>query len=195
MVEFMAISFSVVAMLPPKSTSMTRATPTPEVNAMILATGNTERRPGGERQIVRQRCNQMLGQRDIFGCGAEGAPIALAVIQPHTLTGVEPRHSLADLIDHTRAVAVGDHARKFHRAIAAGTAADIGGIDAGGVQAKPDFRGARLRRRHLTERQHIRRRARSLIPNRLHSVPGKAPPSSRMFCPVMKPALAPHRNA
>src|SRR6195256_4201361 len=28
-----------------------------------------------------------------------------------------------------------------------------------------------------------------------YSVPGNAPPSSRMFCPVMKPALAPQRNA
>ncbi|PSO21062.1 hypothetical protein C7G42_05110 [Bradyrhizobium sp. MOS003] len=31
--------------------------------------------------------------------------------------------------------------------------------------------------------------------NRAYSVPGKAPPSSRMFWPVMKPALAPHRKA
>jgi hypothetical protein len=29
----------------------------------------------------------------------------------------------------------------------------------------------------------------------IYSVPGNAPPSSRMFWPVMKPALAPHRNA
>ncbi|RTM10288.1 MAG: hypothetical protein EKK33_24695 [Bradyrhizobiaceae bacterium] len=28
-----------------------------------------------------------------------------------------------------------------------------------------------------------------------YSVPGNAPPSSRMFWPVMKPALAPHRKA
>ena len=28
-----------------------------------------------------------------------------------------------------------------------------------------------------------------------YSVPGKAPPSSRIFWPVMKPAFAPHKNA
>jgi hypothetical protein len=38
MVEFIAISFRVVAMLPPKSTSTTRSTPRPSVKAIALAT-------------------------------------------------------------------------------------------------------------------------------------------------------------
>jgi hypothetical protein len=38
MVEFMAISFNVVAMLPPKSTSTTRSTPRCSVNSSVLAT-------------------------------------------------------------------------------------------------------------------------------------------------------------
>ena len=137
----------------------------------------------------------MLGERDIFGRGAEGAAVALAVEEPDPLTDLKPRHAVADLIDDAGAVAVGDHARIFHRAIAAGAAADIGGIDAGGLEPDADFARSGLRRRHLAEGQDIGRRTRALVPDRLHSVPGNAPPSSRMFWPVMKPALAPHRNA
>ena len=83
----------------------------------------------------------MLGQRDIFGRGAEGAAVALAVEQPDALAELEPRHAVADLIDDPGAVAVGNHARIFHRAIAAGAAADIGGIDAGRLQPNPDLAG------------------------------------------------------
>ena len=58
--------------------------------------------------------------------------------------------------------------------------------------------------------QHLGCGTGSLVPDGFHSrplsfeiafvpdfqsVPGNAPPSSRMFCPVMKPALAPQRNA
>ena len=104
----------------------------------------------------------MFGKRDIFRRGAEGAAVALAVEQPDPLPEAEPRHAVADLIDDPGAVAVGDHARKFHRAIAAAAAADIGGIDAGGFQANPDFARAGHRRRHLAKRQHVRRRAASV---------------------------------
>ena len=114
----------------------------------------------------------MLGQCDIFGRGAERAAVALAVVEPDPLASAQPCDSSADLIDNAGAVAVGDHARKFHRAIVAGAAPHIGGIDAGGVQADPDFARSGLRGRHLAERQDVARRAGSLVPDRLHNVPG-----------------------
>jgi hypothetical protein len=55
----------------------------------------------------------MFGQRDIFGRGAEGAAVALAVEQPDALTDLQPRHAVADLVDDPGAVAVRDHARIF----------------------------------------------------------------------------------
>src|SRR3984957_7239025 len=137
----------------------------------------------------------MLGKRNIFGRGAEGPAVALAVEQPDALADAEPRDTFAQLVDDPGAVAVGDHALIFHRAIAAGAAAGIGGIDAGGLQPDPDFAGPGHWRRHVAKAQHTGRGAGSLVPDRLHSVPGNAPPSSRMFWPVMKPALAPQRNA
>ena len=51
--------------------------------------GNAERRAGRERHIVGQRRHQMLGERDIFGRGAEGAAVALAVEEPDPLADAE----------------------------------------------------------------------------------------------------------
>src|SRR5450756_1224954 len=110
----------------------------------------------------------MLGERDIFSRGAEGAAVALAVIEPDPLAGVKPRHAVADLIDNPGAIAVGNHAGKFYRAIAAGAAADIGGIDAGRFQPDPDFARAGHWRRHLAINKHIGRSAGSLVPDGLH---------------------------
>ena len=110
----------------------------------------------------------MFGQRDVFGRGAEGAAVALAVEQPDPLADAKPRDAVADLIDDPGAVAVGDHAGIFHRAIAAGAAADIGRVDAGGFQPDPDFARAGHRRRHVAKAQHIGRGARALVPDRLH---------------------------
>src|SRR5258707_7961951 len=115
--------------------------------------------------------------------------------------GPAPRDAVTELIDDAGAVAVGNHAGEFHRAVAAGATAGIGGIDAGGLKPDPDFARSGHRRRHLAIGQHLGRGARSLIPDGFHqtafiqSVPGNAPPSIRMFCPVMKPAFAPQRNA
>ncbi len=81
----------------------------------------------------------MLGERYVFRCGAERAAVALPVIEPHPLTDLKPRDAVTDLIDDAGAVAIGNHAGKFHRAVAAGAAAGIGGIDAGGLQPDPDF--------------------------------------------------------
>jgi hypothetical protein len=75
----------------------------------------------------------MLGKRYVFRCGAERAAIALPVIEPHPPTDLKPHDAVTDLIDDAGAVAIGNHAGKFHRAIAAGAAAGIGGIDAGGL--------------------------------------------------------------
>ena len=162
---------------------------------------DAERSTSRERHIVGQRRHQMLGERYVFRCGAERAAVALPVIKPNPPTDLKPRDTVTDLIDNAGAVAVGDHAGKFHRPVATSATAGIGGVDAGGLQPDPDFARSGHRRRHIAKAQHIRRRAGSLIPDGLHhtafiqSVPGNAPPSSRMFCPVMKPALAPHRNA
>ncbi|MGY4448250.1 hypothetical protein ACVWZR_002910 [Bradyrhizobium sp. i1.3.1] len=145
--------------------------------------------------MIRQRRHQLLGERDIFGRRAEGAAVALAVEQPDPVADPEARYAVADLVDETRAVAVRNDARKFHRAIAAAAPADIGRIDAGGLQANANFAWASDRRRHLTIGEDIRRRSCLLVPDCSHSVPGKAPPSSKMFWPVMKPALAPQRKA
>ena len=53
------------------------------------------------------------------------------------------------------------------------------------AEYEKDFTRAGLRCRHLAVSEHLGRRARPLVPDRLHSVPGNAPPSSRRFCPVM----------
>ena len=148
-----------------------------------------------KRQIIRQRRHQMFGERNVFSRRAEGAAVALAVEQPDALAGLEPRDAVADLVDDPRTVAVRNDARIFHRPVAAAAAADIGGIDAGRLQPHPDFARADDGRRHFAIGQHLGRGARSLVPGCFHSVPGNAPPSSRMFWPVMNPALAPHRNA
>jgi hypothetical protein len=67
------------------------------------------------------------------------AAVPNAVIEPHPLTDLKPRGAVTGLIDDAGAVAVGNHAGKFHRAVAAGAAAGIGGIDAGCFKADPDF--------------------------------------------------------
>src|SRR4030088_2457546 len=84
--------------------------------------------------MIRQRRHQMFGERDVFRRGTEGAAVALAVEQPDALADAKTRDAVADLVDDSRAVAVWDHAREFHRAIAAAAAADIGGSDPPGVQ-------------------------------------------------------------
>src|ERR1700682_5208936 len=96
--------------------------------------GDAERSTCGERQIVGQRRHQMLGERNILRRGAEGAAVALAVKEPDTLADAKPGDAVSDLVNNAGAVTVGYHARKFHRAVSAGAAADIGGIDAGGFQ-------------------------------------------------------------
>src|SRR5882672_10574514 len=127
----------------------------------------------------------MLGQRDIFGRSTEGPAVALAVKEPDPLAHAEPRDAVTELVDDAGTVAVGYHAGKFQRAIAAGAAADIGGIDAGGFQPDPDFARSGHRRRHVAKAQHIGRSTRPLVPDGFHSeafsqsVPGNAPPSSR----------------
>src|ERR1700716_403806 len=83
--------------------------------------------------MIRQRRHQMFGERDVFRRGTEGAAVALAVEQPDALAGAKTRDAVADLVDDSRAVAIWDYAREFHRAIAAAAAADIGGVDPGGV--------------------------------------------------------------
>src|SRR5205823_1385930 len=117
------------------------------------------------------------------------------VEQPDALPNLQPCDAVTDLIDDPRAVAVGDHTRKFHRAVAAATAADIGRIDPRCFQPHADFAVSRDRRWHVAIGQNLRRGAGAFVPDGLHSVPGNAPPSSRMFCPVMKPALSAQRKA
>jgi len=130
--------------------------------------GNAEGGAGRERHIIRQWRHQMFGQCDVFGRGAEGAAVALAVEQPDPLTNAKPGNAVAELIDDPGAVAVRYHTREFHRAIAAGAAADIGRVDAGGLQPDPDFARAGRRRRHVAKAQHVRCCAGSLIPDSLH---------------------------
>src|SRR5882762_4371424 len=107
----------------------------------------------------------MLGQRYVFGRGTEGAAVALAVKEPDPLAHAEPRDAVTELIDNSGAIAVGYHTRKFQCAIAAGAPADIG------ASPKVSTSGAAPVRSYQTAF--------------IHSVPGNAPPSSRMFCPVM----------
>jgi hypothetical protein len=95
--------------------------------------GDAERSTSRKRHIVGQRRHQMSGKRYVFCSGAECAAVALPVIEPHPLTDLKPRDAVTDLIDDAGAVAVGNHAREFHRAVAAGATAGIGGIDAGGL--------------------------------------------------------------
>src|SRR3981189_803776 len=113
----------------------------------------------------------MLGQRYVFGRGTEGADVALAVKEPDPLAHPEPRDAVTELIDNSGAVAVRYHALEFPPAIAAGAAADIGGIDPGGLQPDPDFARTGHRRRNIAKGQHIGRGPRSPKPNRPHSQP------------------------
>src|SRR5262249_60457569 len=96
-------------------------------------------RKGG---LVRRGRHKMPAKCNVSRCRAEGAAVTLAVEQPHTLAGLQSRHAVAGLVDNPRAIAVRDHARIFHRAIAATAAADIGGSDTGGFEA-----GSHLARR------------------------------------------------
>ncbi len=130
--------------------------------------GNAERRALCKAEIIGQRCHQLLRQRDIFRSGPEGAAIALAVEQPDALARFEPSHALADLVDDPGAIAVGDYAWVVHRPVAAATATDVGGIDAGRLQPDPDLARSGLRRRHLAVTQDLARGARALVPDRLH---------------------------
>src|ERR1700731_441201 len=91
--------------------------------------GNTERRTGGERHIIGQQRHRVLGERNSFSRSSKRAAVALAVVKPDSLTHAEPRDAVADLIDNPRAIAVGDHARKLHPALAAGTAGPVSGAD------------------------------------------------------------------
>src|SRR6266478_5971574 len=84
-------------------------------------------------------------------------------------TDLKPRDAVTELIDDAGAVAVGNHAGEFHRAVAAGATAGIGGVDPGGLKPDPDFARSGHRRRHVAKSQHIRRGAGSLIPDGLHS--------------------------
>src|SRR6202171_3488712 len=111
----------------------------------------------------------MLGQRDVFGRSTESPAVALAVKKPDPLAHAEPRDAVTELIDDAGTVAVGYHSGKFQRAIAAGAAADIGGIDPGGLQPYPDFARTGHRRRHVAKGQYIGRGTGSLVPNGLHS--------------------------
>src|SRR3954462_5748524 len=123
----------------------------------------------------------MLGKRDMFGRGAKGAAVTLGVEQPDPVAAREPRRAIAGLVDKPRAIAVRNDARKFLRAIARPAPADIGRSDAAGCQANTNFAWTCDRRRHLTIGEDVRRRSCLLVPDRPHSVPGKAPPSSRRF--------------
>src|SRR5258705_13992102 len=95
--------------------------------------GDAERGTSRERHIVRQRRHQMLGKRYVFRRGAERAAVALPVKEPYPPTDLKPRDAVTDLIDDAGAVAVGNHSGEFHRAVAAGAAAGIGGVVTGGL--------------------------------------------------------------
>ena len=123
----------------------------------------------------------MFSESDMFGRGAEGAAVTLAIIEPDPLADIKPPNAFTELVDDPGAIAIGDHAGKLHRAIGAGAATDIGGIDSGCVQPDPNFARSGLWRRHLAEGQDVRRRAGSLVPDRFHSVPGKRPHRAECF--------------
>src|SRR5258705_7257195 len=108
----------------------------------------------------------MLGQRYVFGRGTEGAAVALAVKEPDPLAHAEPRDAVTELIDNSGAIAVGYHTRKFQCAIAAGAAADIGGIDPPRLQPDPGLPPPGPRRPRLPQRQRLPRRPRAPIPKR-----------------------------
>src|SRR6202165_230749 len=111
----------------------------------------------------------MLGQRDVFGRSTESPAVALAVKKPDPLAHAEPRDAVTELIDDAGTVAVGYHSGKFQRAIAAGAAADSGGIDPGGLQPYPDFARTGHRRRHVAKGQYIGCGTGSLVPDGFHS--------------------------
>src|SRR6516164_4210733 len=99
--------------------------------------------------MIRQRRNQMLGERDVFRSRAEGPAVALTVEQPDALARLEPRHTGADLIDDAGPVAVGDHAWELDSPIGATAAIDIGRVDAGRLEPNAHLACAGRRRRHF----------------------------------------------
>src|ERR1700733_9808383 len=122
----------------------------------------------------------------MFGRGAEGAAVALSVEEPDPLTDMEARDPVADLIDDTGAIAVGNHAGKFHRAITAGAAGDIGGVDAGGFQPGAKLAPAGHRRRHVTKAQHLSGSTGSFVPDGFHSGPLSFQFAFFRACPEMR---------
>ena len=130
---------------------------------------NAERCALGEAGVLRELVDQVLGEADEIGGVAEAAAGARTVVDPHALAEPGGIGAGADLVDHARAVAVGDEARKLHRASAAPHAqTDVGGIDARSAHLDPHLALTGARRRHLTELENVARRALSLVPECSH---------------------------
>jgi len=150
----------------------------PAANDTLSASGVTDARPA---LCIRPRYRS--------------AAVALAVKEPDPLAHAEPRDAVTELIDNSGAIAVGYHTGKFKRAIAAGAAADIGGIDPGGLQPDPDFARPAIGVETSPRSAH-RAGTGSLIPNGLHSQRArKCAAIEQDVLPGDVACLAPQRNA
>ena len=47
----------------------------------------------------------MFSESDMFGRGAEGAAVTLAIIEPDPLADIEPRDAITELVDDPGAIA------------------------------------------------------------------------------------------
>ena len=129
---------------------------------------DAEARTLDEARVVRQFRNEVCVERDVFSRGAEQAPAALAVVEPHAAPqprGIDP---VADFIDDAAAVAVGNDQRTFHGVGAPDAAVAVGGIHARSVQAHAHLAGRRMRRRLLAELHDFGRRTLACVPDGFH---------------------------
>ena len=133
--------------------------------------GDAERRAFGERDVGGQRRDEIFVERDVFGGGAEGAAVALAVVEPDAIAFLEALRAGADLVDDAGAVAVGDHARVFHRIGRAAAAIGVRRIDAGGFELDAHLALTRGRCRHVAVVEHFARRTCLVVPDCFHRFP------------------------
>lgn len=95
-----------------------------------------------------------LGNHRESGRGAKGT-VGLRTPHPDALTDARGGNAVAHLVDHARAVAVGDDAGEGHavpeRVLAL---LCVAGVDPGEGEAHPNLAGARVRGRHVPVAQH-----------------------------------------
>ena len=149
--------------------------PVAEDGAMGGDAGNAQTRAHLVADVVGERDRLVGGHHGELRGGAEG-PVGLGAVDPDALSGPGRVDAVADRVDDARPVAVRDHPRIRHP-VADPVAAllRVPGVDARDSDADANLARSRLGVGHLADLQHLRRRARPLVPSCEHP-PHARPP-------------------